>query len=412
MNLRRFIQIYAVAGLLVLAVFWAFYSQRLLKKLEEETLFRSRLFASYIEALSSPESEMVLQNLLFEEVISKIDFPIVLTDSANNPQSLRNVPEKDTVPGELPEFIAGLDRQHQPIPIKVTVPLTDSLTGDTLDFDTLTLNVLHYGLPQTWTMLRYFPLIQLSFFVLFVILGFVFIFASARREQERLWVALAREAAHQLGTPVSSLMGWNELIRSKINKEAAQEMNADLERIKGILDRFARIGDKPRLEPHDIKPVIENTVEFMQHRAPSRIEFTIKVKENVQLLMDPTLISWTLENLIRNGIDAIGRKSGKISVEGSKLENGKDYEITVIDTGPGIQSKHTREVFRTGFSTKKHGWGIGLALSRRVIQRFHHGKLKVKSTKPGKTAMSITLPVWREMREQKRPEKKKPAKKR
>jgi len=396
LNLRRFIQIYAVAGLLALAVFWAFYSQRLLKKLEEETLFRSRLYASYIRSLASPETQMLLENLLFEEIVSQVDFPVVITDSAGNPQSFRNVPVHDTVPEALPRFIQKLDREHEPIPIRAVIPVMDSLTQDTVKLDTLTLSVLHYGLPKSWTMLQYFPLIQISFIVLFVILGFVFIVASSRREQEKLWVALARETAHQLGTPVSSLLGWSELIRPKLDAEASKEIVADLERIKGILDRFARIGDKPRLEPHEIEPIISQTVRFMQHRAPSRIDFEVEVSGNARLLMDPTLISWTLENLIRNSIDAIGRKSGKITVAGKKAEKGNNYEITITDTGTGIQVKHARDVFRTGFSTKQHGWGIGLALSRRVIQQLHHGKLRVKSSRPGKTVLSILLRIWQE----------------
>jgi signal transduction histidine kinase len=348
LNLRRFIQIYAVAGLLALAVFWAFYSQRLLKQLEEETLFRSRLYASYIRSIASPESEMLLENLLFEEIVSQIDFPVVITDALGNPQSFRNVPDRDTTSEALPRFIQKLEREHEPIPIRAVVPVMDSSGRDTLKLDTLTLSILHYGLPKSWTMLQYFPLIQISFIVLFIILGFVFIFASARREQERLWVALARETAHQLGTPVSSLMGWSELIRPKLDKEASREITADLERIKGILDRFARIGDKPHLEPHEIEPLINETVDFMQRRAPSRIKISSEVKENIRLLIDPTLLSWTLENLIRNSI------------------------------------------------SKKHGWGIGLALSRRVIERIHHGKLKVKSSKPGKTVLSILLRIWQE----------------
>jgi len=396
LNLRRFIQIYAVAGLLALAVFWAFYSQRLLKKLEEETLFRSRLYASYIRSLASPETQMLLENLLFEEIVSQVDFPVVITDSAGNSQSFRNVPVRDTVPEALPRFIRKLDREHEPIPIRAVIPVMDSLTQDTIKLDTLTLSVLHYGLPKSWTMLQYFPLIQISFIVLFVILGFVFIVASSRREQEKLWVALARETAHQLGTPVSSLLGWSELIRPKLDAEASKEIVADLERIKGILDRFARIGDKPRLEPHEIEPIISQTVRFMQRRAPSRIDFEVEVSGNARLLMDPTLISWTLENLIRNSIDAIGRKSGKITVAGKKAEKGNYYEITITDTGTGIEVKHARDVFRTGFSTKKHGWGIGLALSRRVIQQLHHGKLRVKSSRPGKTVLSILLRIWQE----------------
>jgi hypothetical protein len=393
LNLRRFFQIYAVAGLLALAIFWAFYSQRLLKKLEEETLFRSNLYASYIRSLASPETQMLLENILFEEIVSQVDFPVVITDADGNPQSFRNVPDRDTLPEAMPEFIEKLDREHEPIPIRAVIPTFDPETADTTGTDTLTLSILHYGLPTSWTMLQYFPLIQISFIVLFVILGFVFIFASSRREQERLWVALARETAHQLGTPVSSLLGWSELIRPKLDEEASREIGIDLERIKGILDRFARIGDKPRLEPHEIEPIIKSTVDFMQRRAPSRVKITGEVDKNLRLLIDPTLISWTLENLIRNSIDAIGRKQGSIIVQGKQAEKSGHYEITVTDTGPGIQTKHAGDIFRTGFSSKKHGWGIGLALSRRVIEQIHHGKLKVKSSKPGKTVLSILLKI-------------------
>jgi two-component system, sporulation sensor kinase D len=396
LNLRRFLQIYAVAGLLALAVLWAIYSQRLLKQLETETQFRSNLYASYIRALEDPQSEMLLENLLFEEVVLKIDFPVILTDSEGNIQSSKNIPDADTTPAKILSYIEKLDRQRDPIPIRAVVPVLDSITAETLALDTPTLTVLHYGLPESWAMLQYFPLIQTSFIVLFVLLGFIFIFASARRAQDRLWVALAREAAHQLGTPISSLMGWNELIRPHISAEAASEIDADLKRIRGILDRFARIGDKPRREPHDIKPIITQTIEFMKHRAPSRIEFKIENIEDAKLLIDETLISWVLENLVRNGIDAIGRKSGTISIQGTISSKRSNYLITVTDTGPGIPAKHNRDIFRTGFSTKKHGWGIGLALSRRVIHQLHKGKLKLKSSKPGKTVMSICLPLWHE----------------
>ncbi|MBD3285455.1 hypothetical protein GF338_03875, partial [candidate division WOR-3 bacterium] len=129
MNLRRFLQIYAVAGLLVLAVFWAFYSQRLMRKLQEETLFRSRLYASYIEAAGFKEGGMMLENLLFEEIVSKIDFPVVITDVEGNPQSFRNVPEKDTLSEALPEFVEDLDKQSNPIPIRAEVPLVDTVSG-------------------------------------------------------------------------------------------------------------------------------------------------------------------------------------------------------------------------------------------------------------------------------------------
>lgn len=401
MSLRRFLQIYAVAGLIVLAILWAIYSQRLLKQLEQETLFRSRLYASYIEAVGSPDSEASLENLLFEEVVSRIDFPVVITDPEGNPQSFRNVPPRDTASEELLEFIKELDRSRAPIPIRAVIQI------DSVTVDTVTLTILHYGLPRTWAMLQYFPLVQASFIALFVILGFVYIFATARRAQERLWVALAREAAHQLGTPISSLMGWSELIRPKLDKEASAEIKADLDRTKSILDRFARIGDKPRLEPHPVKKIIKQTVDFMRKRAPARIEFSVNVKDNAQILIDPTLISWTLENLVRNSIDAIGRRSGKIELQGQIVPRQRgffrfssrdkmEYEITVTDNGPGILAKQSHEIFKTGFTTKKHGWGIGLALSRRVIEKFHRGKLKVKSSKPGKTVLSVTLPLWQE----------------
>jgi signal transduction histidine kinase len=191
-------------------------------------------------------------------------------------------------------------------------------------------------------------------------------------------------------------MGWVELIKSKLNKEASEEMHTDIERIREIIDRFARIGDKPHLEPNDIEPLIVHTIDFMRHRAPAKIDFITEIKENSKLLLDPTLISWVLENLIRNGIDAIGRRQGSITITAGIQDNSHNYEITVTDTGSGIRPGHTREVFRTGFSTKKHGWGIGLALSKRVVEQLHKGKLKVKQSKPGKTVMSFTLPIWHE----------------
>ena len=229
------------------------------------------------------------------------------------------------------------------------------------------------------TQMRFFPIIQLIVVALFLFLAYV-LFSSARRsEQNKVWAGMAKETAHQLGTPLSSLMGWVELL--KMQEEpfvGTNEMEKDIERLQIITDRFSKIGSVPVLEPTDIVGLIHDTMDYLQKRFSKKFEFEINVpKHELVVPLVPSLFRWVLENLTKNAIDAMG-DHGKITL--TLLEEGGEIIIDVSDTGKGIPKSKQKQVFNPGYTRKKRGWGLGLSLARRIICEYHKGKIFVKNS--------------------------------
>jgi signal transduction histidine kinase len=224
-------------------------------------------------------------------------------------------------------------------------------------------------------------------------------------EQRSIWVGMAKETAHQLGTPLSSIMGWITMIREDVEKtgcskklaQAIDETAADVERLSKISSRFSKIGSMPKLEYHELAPIIEDTVEYFERRRPSlKIHSTISVElEELPLIRcSKDLLGWVFENLMKNSIDAIAGDAGKIHITGGYNKVEKRVEITFSDNGKGMSSGVRGRIFSPGFTTKDRGWGLGLALVKRILEEIHHGTIRVVSTQPGKgTTFLITLPV-------------------
>ncbi len=375
---RRFIALYFIIGLIVLALLWNYYSQKFLRQMESETELRSRLYAAYVKSLSAENTEKELLNIIFDEVIKKINFPVIITDSLGNIMASRNL--KDTTTAFKREFLKKLDKKKEPIDIKTVLP----------EGDTLFLGKLHYGLPGSFGILKYFPIIQLAFIISFVLLGLFAIFEFIKRENDHLWVSLTKEAAHQLGTPVSSLLAWMEFLKDKLDKDTIEQIRFDVDRVQDIVNRFSRIGTMPELHEIDIKKVVHETLRFIKRRASSLIEFKEDVKPVERILGDEVLLSWVLENLFKNSLDAIGPAKGMIEVKTEVLRDAKTYNIYIIDSGEGIKDKG--KIFNPGYTTKSHGWGIGLVLAKRIIES-HKGKLRVIDSKKGLTTILIQLPI-------------------
>ncbi|MBK6766870.1 MAG: endolytic transglycosylase MltG [bacterium] len=318
--------------------------------------------------------------------IQDVDFPIIVTDDKGTPKLWKNVgiaPDDTSRAAveQIAELVQQMDAQGNPaLPILVSEYTTDWF---------------HYGDSIVIRQLRWLPWFEIGAVGLFVIVGY-FGFQNIRRSEERMvWVGLAKETAHQLGTPLTSLMGWIELLkREGQDSHAVTEMERDLARLQRVTARFSQIGSKTALVSTRIRHVIEETVDYFRMRLPGSghsIELEIVTQADPHVGVNVELFGWVLENLIRNSIDAMRATGGMIRIQCS--ESPMWVFVDVEDNGSGIPVRDRHAVFRPGFTTKKRGWGLGLTLSKRIIEEYHGGKLTIRDTAQGKgTTMRIALP--------------------
>lgn len=383
----RFLQYYFLIGLLLIVVFWLFYTRYLFQQLEKETEVRTRIYAQYMRRATEPTEESSAElDIIFEEVIQKIDFPVIIVDPNNEVITYANINDKEIRAGRLPSLIRRLDSEHEPIVLTIT-------TADT----TRILGTIHYGMSNSARTLRTYPYFQLGFLIVFVLLGIWGLIIYHKREHELIWTTLAKETAHQLATPLSSFAGWLENLKNQQGLKDSQiqlaEMEKDLERMKEVLERFSRIGLPPELKEHSIQELITKTMMFIERRSSEKIKFETDFKANPIVKVDDVLFSWTIENLLKNSVDAIGLKAGTIVIRTQISTDGQALEIDIIDSGEGIKPHQAKKIFKTGESTKKYGWGVGLTLAKRIIEEYHKGKLYLKHSEVGQTIFTITLPI-------------------
>ncbi|TXG36853.1 sensor histidine kinase [Seonamhaeicola maritimus] len=252
-------------------------------------------------------------------------------------------------------------------------------------------STIYYGNSPLLNKLKYYPIALILIVVLFGAVIFFFYSSNKNATQNKLWSGMAKETAHQIGTPLSSLIGWTEILKSEnVNPDYISEIEKDVDRLQIITERFSKIGSLPTLETANI---IEETIEsydYLKARSSNLIEFElIKPDDYIPVNLNKQLYSWTIENLVKNAIDAM-KGRGKLTVEISELEN--DIKVSVSDTGKGISKKHYTKIFEPGFTTKKRGWGLGLSLTKRIIEDFHDGKIKVLNSEKEKgTTIQISL---------------------
>lgn len=337
-------------------------------------------------------------SILFEEVIEKADFPMVLAGVDGEPQSWRNigVPEDDMTPKARAKVRKWIMRHKDKFPpVAVTIPGTDKV-----------LAYIYFGESRLFKLLGMVPLAQaIAMFLLFLLGSFIY-----RRvqyyEQQSLWLGLAKEAAHQMGTPTSSLMGWIAMIKdqfesSKISlDEIGQiltEMERDVDTLSRVVVRFGQIGSTPELVPVNVQNVVKDVLSYLRQRlAPLQKNITLdEMYYQVPMIMgNSLLISWAVENLIRNSVDAIGTNKGTIWVAVRVSINESEVHIVISDNGKGIPVEYQDRIFQPGFSTKKRGWGLGLSLAKRIVEDYHNGKLFLLESKPfEKTTFIIAFPI-------------------
>ncbi len=302
--------------------------------------------------------------------------PIILTenDSVINTRNIDEAIVKDKQ--QIRAILSGLKSENDPI-------LIEYVPGK--------FQKIYYGDSELLKKLKYYPVALLLIIVLFTGLVYNFYRSTKMATQNKLWAGMAKETAHQIGTPLSSLIGWVELLKAEnVDETITLEVERDIERLKTITDRFSKIGSEPKLENKDIVEETLQSYDYLQSRFSKQVEFSFKApKSPIIVLMNPTLHGWTIENLVKNAIDAMkGRGKLAVSIE----DIGDFVKIKVSDTGSGIPKKQFKNVFEPGFTTKKRGWGLGLSLTKRIVEEYHKGTIKVLNSEIGKgTTMQVSF---------------------
>jgi hypothetical protein len=314
-----------------------------------------------------------------KELIENTDLvPVILTDSTRTEVVATNLLDEEVKPERLKAKLSELSNDNRPIEIRFS------------DEDEY---YVYYANSPELTQLQYFPYIQFLVVGLFILIGYVIFSTFRKAEQNQVWAGMAKETAHQLGTPISSLMAWVQLLEGMdIDKSIPKEMNKDINRLSQVTDRFSKIGAGTQLKSADIVETTSSFLSYLRTRLPQKVNLTFEsTEEEVIIPHNPPLFEWVIENICKNAIDAM-EGEGKLSIEISK-EGGKVY-IDITDTGKGMTLSQQRSVFQPGFTTKKRGWGLGLSLAKRIINEYHKGRLKVlKSEIDEGTTFRITLSI-------------------
>lgn len=339
----------------------------LFQTFKEEERVKMEIWAEAYESVNLADENTPLDLAL--SVSSKNEtIPLVLVDKNGLISDVRNVGEE--ILGDK-QLQVGLLRKFKSEnePIEIIHP-------DGSQF-------LYYGNSSLITKLKYYPIALVAILGLFSLLVYSYFRTSRMSSENKLWAGMAKETAHQIGTPLSSLMGWIELMKlDNVDGNIVDEVQKDVDRLQTIADRFSKIGSAPNLEILNVVEETKKSFDYLQSRSSKQIDFEFETNtDSVSLLINPTLHSWTIENLIKNAIDAIKGK-GKVRVEIKNMEN--TLQILVKDTGKGIPKNQFRKVFEPGFSTKKRGWGLGLSLTQRIVEKYHKGSIRVLKSEIGK----------------------------
>lgn len=387
-------------ALIVIAVLIALgtlvYTQNLVLSLQEREKETVELYAKSLQFLADADDTGEGDyTFILDNVIQRINFPLMLTDP-NDKVTLGSIGgvknlEVDTTlsQGELEKFyfekVQELKKEHNPIIVTFS--------------DSLVLAKIYYGDSDLVRSLRYYPYLQIFFAVAFLLIAYLSFNYMKKTEQSNIWVGMSKETAHQLGTPISSLMGWNELLKLNYKNhdkvlDLTDEMMNDLTRLNKIANRFSKIGSQPELKQKNIYDVVYRVINYFQRRLPQTgkdVTIEIKGESEINIPLNSELFEWVVENLIKNALDAIEVSKGKIVFE--ILSGHRNIEIEVTDNGKGIDLKRRKDIFRPGYSTKRRGWGLGLSLSKRIVEEYHKGKIFVKDSVINEgTTFKIILP--------------------
>jgi len=366
-----------VAILIVSGTIW--YSSYLAHKIEKEEKQKVEEWVEASNALLNPNNNDT--RLPFKILQDNDDIPIIATNEKDSITGYLNLDSSKIKKNKnyLQQTLSRYKSQNPPI------TWTDPL-------DSSRINNYYFGHSKLLTEVRYYPLIQLFIVGLFILITFLALRSSYRSTQNGVWAGMAKETAHQLGTPVSSLEGWVEILKESHSEEKfVSELEKDVHRLRLVSDRFGKIGSTPQLVPIDIIAQIEQMTEYVKKRASGKVIFSLDTHGHAAILvpLSGPLFDWVIENLLKNALDAI---EGKGSIHTDIVNQENNVVIDITDTGKGINMQNISKVFKPGFTTKKRGWGLGLSLSKRIIEQYHRGTISVKNSEPGKgTTFRIIL---------------------
>ena len=374
-----------VLGLLV-------YTQSIVQKLQEKEHRYADLYVKSLEYIGSEKaSDNPDLTLIIDEIINKIDFPIIIADPQHVPSASKNLGVDSTLTGEAltAYLIPERDRMGAKNP-----PLA------LMYQDTIVTQYVYYDESDIVRELRALPYIEIAVATLFILVGYIGFSYIKRTEQANIWVGMSKETAHQLGTPLSSLMGWIELLRSHPDtpanlRELIDDMESDVSRLNRISIRFSKIGSRPDLTEQPLLETLTKSIEYYRKRIPQKgkkVDIILLPVPDVRVRYNAELFEWVLENLMKNALDAMDGPAG--TIEFAVSVSSRHVVIDVRDTGKGFDMRLKKEIFRPGYSTKKRGWGLGLSLSKRIIENYHRGKLYVVHSAQGRgTTFRIKLPL-------------------
>lgn len=382
-KIRRVKIVFVLTAILV-AISSLFVSKTLTDNLKREEHGRMEVWAEAMKSLSKADGNTDLSLVL--KVLNENDYiPVILLDRRGNVTDYRNVSLRgancaDSLRDARQLALNWIAEGHV---IRVTIDNVDNSYINVCYDESLILKRL-----------TIFPFVQLAVVVIFVVLAVFALLASKRAEQNRVWAGLSKETAHQLGTPISSLMAWVEVLKEEYPDDALiPELDKDVSRLRLISDRFSKIGSKPELAMVSLQEVLAHVVDYIDRRTSHNVVIRCQLPDHdVMVNINAALFEWVIENLCKNAVDAMNGGPGTISI--AVMETGQKVAIDVVDTGKGISKKNIKNVFRPGFTTKKRGWGLGLSLAKRIIEEYHKGRIFVKSSEVG-VGTTFRIELWK-----------------
>ena len=408
-NIRFWLKGYLFLGVAVLSLAMLFYSNHLIGRIRANSEATSRLFSKYMSnVLFEVADDGSLADL--RTVVNESDLPIIITVLGGIPILWNNVPV-DARTDEDFDLLLNMDINNPPTPRlkklvrlyrqfdKTNPPIPIRVVGaDAVD------SYVHYGTSSLQRELRFMPFVLLGVFLAFMGVAIQGLRYLKLSEQRSIWVGMARETAHQLGTPLSAMLGWVQVLKDHaaqrgdtVMSSSVEEMEVDLSRLNKITERFSKIGSTPELVAVDLKPGLEHTIAYFHKRLPtlrSTSTLVLECGDGLRVKGNEELLEWVFENLVKNAIDALGESGGRIDVQARRAPSDPIIEVTVRDTGRGIPGALRDQIFRPGFTTKRRGWGLGLALARRIVEDYHGGTIRLVESRAGKgTTFLVRLPA-------------------
>jgi len=370
-EIKRVLKIVLLIFAFLIGFFSLWYTNTLVKKLQDQEREKIETWSDATRLIASPDFDGDV-NFLFKIIEANTTIPLILADTMGNIKSIRNLDTAIASHDYLTNKMAYMKKTNEPLEIEY-------LQGQKI--------IIYYENSTLLNQLRIYPYFQLGVIALFLAMSYFAFSYSRTSEQNKVWAGMSKETAHQLGTPISSLMGWVDYLKEsdfKIPDKVIAEIDHDMQRLGLITERFSKIGSEPTLKPYNLYEVLEESVSYINSRTSDKVEITIKNQDEFKKIIvgvNKPLFAWVVENLCKNAVDAM-EGEGDITFELSGLGD-TDILFDVVDTGKGVPTNNFKTIFKPGYTTKKRGWGLGLSLVKRIIENYHQGKIYVKSSEIG-----------------------------